>query len=318
MIRILRALEARPISTRFGLGLAVVTAVVSGVSVFLNATALRSVGDPVLFTTLKNGVAAAILLALAGAAIPAAPRVVRRLDRRSLLGLLALGVIGGSIPFVLFFTGLAGASAPAAAVIHKTLFAWVALLAVILLRERLGGLQIAALGVLVISQLLLQPPDGVRWTSGETMIAAATGLWAIEVIVAKRLLARVPAPIAAASRMTIGLALLVAWLMATGKIGGLASLGPVQLAWIGGTGVLLAAYVATWYGALRHAPASAVAAVLTLGAPITASLQLVANGQLPGVGPLAGYAGTLLAGLAIAWLATRPRAVAPVTPLATP
>ena len=93
MIRILRALEARPISTRFGLGLAVVTAVVSGVSVFLNATAVRSVGDPVLFTTLKNGVAAAILLALAGAAIPAAPRVVRRLDRRSLLGLLALGVI---------------------------------------------------------------------------------------------------------------------------------------------------------------------------------------------------------------------------------
>lgn len=316
MIRILRALEARPISTRFGLGLAVVTAVVSGVSVFLNATAVRSVGDPVLFTTLKNGVAAAILLGLAGAAIPAAPGVVGRLDRRSLLGLLALGVIGGSVPFVLFFTGLAGASAPAAAVIHKTLFAWVALLAVILIRERLGGLQIAALGVLVISQLLLQPPDGVRWTSGETMIAAATALWAIEVIVAKRLLARVPAPIAAASRMTIGLALLVAWLIATGKIGGLVALGPVQWAWIGGTGVLLAAYVATWYGALRHAPASAVAAVLTLGAPITASLQLVANGQLPGVGPLVGYAGTLLAGLAIAWLATRPRVVAPVTPLA--
>ena len=92
----------------------------------------------------------------------------------------------------------------------------------------------------------------------------------------------------------------------------------MQLAWIGGTGVLLAAYVATWYGALRHAPASAVAAVLTLGAPITASLQLVADGELPGVGPLAGYAGTLLAGLAIAWLATRPHAVAPVTPLATP
>ena len=149
------------------------------------------------------------------------------------------------------------------------------------------------------------------------MIAAATGLWAIEVIVAKRLLARAPAPIAAASRMTIGLALLVAWLMATGKIGGLASLGPVQLAWIGGTGVLLAAYVATCTGPCATT-ASAVAAALTLGAPITASLQLVANGQLPGVGPLAGYAGTLLAGLAIAWLATRPRAVAPVTPFAAP
>jgi drug/metabolite transporter (DMT)-like permease len=305
MIRILRALEARPLSARFGLGLAAVTAVVSGVSVFLNATAVRAVGDPVLFTTLKNGVAAIVLLALAGMAVPHAQRAVGRLDRRTVAGLLALGVIGGSVPFVLFFTGLAGASAPAAAVIHKTLFAWVALLAVILLRERLGGLQIAALGVLVVSQLLLQPPDGVRWTAGETMIAVATGLWAIEVIVAKRLLARVPAPIAAASRMTIGLVLLVGWLVASGRLGALAALGVEQWAWVVGTGALLSAYVATWYGALRHAPASAVAAVLTLGAPITASLQLLVTGQLPGVGPILGYAGTLAAGMTIAWLATR-------------
>ena len=315
MIRRLRALEARPNSTRFGLGLAVVTAIVSGISVFLNATAVRSVGDPVLFTTLKNGVAAFILLTLAAAAVPRAERVLGSLDRRSLVGLVALGVIGGSVPFVLFFTGLASASAPAAAVIHKTLFAWVALLAVILLRERLGGLQIAALGVLVVSQLLLQPPDGVQWTSGETMIALATAMWAVEVIVAKRLLARVPAPIAAASRMTIGLALLVGWLVVTGRLGGLATLGLEQWAWVAGTGILLSAYVATWYGALRHAPASAVAAVLTLGAPITASLQLLTNGQVPGVGPMVGYAGTLAAGVAIAWLATRPRSAVRVTGL---
>jgi hypothetical protein len=50
--------------------------------------------------------------------------------------------------------------------------------------------------------------------------------------------------------------------------------------------------------------------VLTLGAPITASLQLLVTGQLPGVGPVVGYAGTLAAGMAIAWLATRPRATA--------
>jgi drug/metabolite transporter (DMT)-like permease len=310
MTRFLRALEARRTSTRLGLGLAAVTAVVSGISVFLNATAVRSVGDPVLFTTLKNGVAAIILVALAAVAVPRAHGAVTRLDRRSILGLLALGVIGGSVPFVLFFTGLASASAPAAAVIHKTLFAWVALLAVLFLRERLGGLQIAALGVLVVSQFLLQPPDGVRWTSGETMIAIATGLWAIEVIVAKRLLRRVPAPIAAAARMTIGLALLVGWLVVTDRIAGLAALGPEQWGWVLGTGALLSIYVATWYLALRHAPASAVAAVLTLGAPITASLQLVATGQVPGAGPALGYAGTLAAGMVVAWLATRPAAVA--------
>lgn len=310
MIRQIRALDRRHRGVGIGLGLAGITALVSGFSVFLNATAVRSVGDPVLFTTLKNGVAAIVLVAIAAALLPRPGQALRALDRRSIAGLLALGVIGGSIPFVLFFTGLAGASAPAAAVIHKTMFAWVAILAVVLLRERLGMLQVGALGVLLVSQLLVQPPDGLAWTSGETMIAIATGLWAIEVIVAKRLLRRVPAPIAAAARMTIGLALLVGWLVVTDRIAGLAALGPEQWGWVLGTGALLSIYVATWYLALRHAPASAVAAVLTLGAPITASLQLVATGQVPGAGPALGYAGTLAAGMVVAWLATRPAAVA--------
>ena len=49
-----------------------------------------------------------------------------------------IGVIGGSVPFILFFNGLAMASAPSAAFIHKTLFVWVVLLAVPFLGERLG------------------------------------------------------------------------------------------------------------------------------------------------------------------------------------
>ena len=59
------------------------------------------------------------------------------------------------MPFILFFTGLAQASAPSAAFIHKTLFVWVALLAVPFLGERLGWLQLAALGVLLAGQALV-------------------------------------------------------------------------------------------------------------------------------------------------------------------
>ena len=58
--------------------------------------------------------------------------------------------------------------------------------------------------------------------------------------------------------------------------------------------------------ALRRAPASAVTAILTLGAPITAALQLVANGQVPGPMALAGHGAVLAAGVVIAWLALRP------------
>jgi drug/metabolite transporter (DMT)-like permease len=300
MITRIRQLERGGHAVGVGLGLAAVTALVSGVSVFLNATAVRAVGDPVLFTTLKNGVAAIILVALATTVVPRAGATIRGLDRRSLAGLLAIGVVGGSIPFVLFFTGLASASAPAAAVIHKTMFVWVALLAVVLLRERLGVLQVGALGVLLVAQLLIQPPNGITWTSGETMIALATGMWAVEVIIAKRLLGRVPSPIAAASRMGIGLVLLVGYLVIDGGLAGIGALGAEQWAWVLGTGVLLSAYVATWYAALRRAPATAVTAVLTLAAPLTAALQLAANGQLPTPGAVAGYGAVLVAGVVIA------------------
>jgi drug/metabolite transporter (DMT)-like permease len=226
--------------------------------------------------------------------------------RSSWIGLLALGVVGGSVPFILFFTGLAEASAPAAAVIHKSLFAWVAVLAVIFLRERIGGWQVAALGVLLVSQLLIQTPVGVAWGSGETMIAIATGLWAIEVVIAKRVLRATRSPVAAAARMGLGLVVLLAYLAATGGLAGLASIGPEQWAWVLGTGLLLSIYVASWYGALQRAPATAVTAVLTMGAPITATLQLVAAGAVPAPGVALGYGAGLVAAMTIAWFALRP------------
>ena len=313
MIARIRALEARGHTRTIGIGLAAVTALVSGVSVFVNASAVRAFTDPVLFTTLKNGVAAIVLISIALAVVDRAPARVRTLSPRSLAGLAVIGVVGGGVPFVLFFTGLANASAPAAALIHKTLFVWVALLAAVLLRERLGGLQIGALAVLVVAQLLILPADGLAWTAGEWMIAAATGLWAVEVIVARRVLRDVPSPIAAAARMGIGLVLLLGWVAVSGGLAGIGALGVEQWAWVLVTGGLLSAYVASWYAALRRAPASAVTAILTLGAPITAALQLAANGQVPGPGALAGYGAVLAGCVVIALLALRPASAAAST-----
>lgn len=288
---------------RTGIYLALGTALISGVSVFVNGFAVRQFSDPATYTTLKNAVAAMILVG----AFLAVGGVPRALGTRRWLGLAVLGLIGGSVPFLLFFTGLAQATAPAAAVIHKTLFIWVALLAVVLLRERLGAWQIGALGVLLVATLLVQPPTGVSWGGGESLIAIATGLWAIETIVAKRLLGAVPPLVAGAGRMGFGLVVLVGYLAVSGRLGIVAQLGPVQWAWVLGTGVLLAGYVATWYGALRRAPAATVAAVLTLGAPITAGLSAVVNGGVPAAGPLGGYLLMLVAagGLALASLRTR-------------
>jgi drug/metabolite transporter (DMT)-like permease len=264
----------------WGVALAAMTAVISGVSIFVNGFAVKQLPDAAVYTTLKNGVAAVILIALAAAVVPRAQ--VRAIDRRAWTRLAVIGVIGGSVPFVLFFSGLAIASAPSAAFIQKTLFVWVVLLAVPFLGERLGWFPIAALGVLLAGQFLAAPPTGVTWGTGETMILAATLFWAVEVVIARRLLlGQVPSPVVGAARLGIGLIVLVGYLAVTGRLATVAGLTLVQWSWALGTGAILAAYVGTWLAALRRAPATVVASVLVLGAPITAAIQSIADGTLP-------------------------------------
>jgi drug/metabolite transporter (DMT)-like permease len=295
---------AIPVTLRWGVALAFVVALISGLSVFVNGFAVKQLPDAAVYTTLKNGVAALILIVLAGALVPRDR--VRALDRRAWGSMLVIGVIGGSVPFVLFFSGLAIASAPTAAFIHKTLFVWVVLLAVPFLGERLGWFPIAALGVLLAGQAMAAPPVGVAWGAGETMILAATLLWAVEVVMARRLLVRdVPSPVLGAARLGIGLVVLVGFLAVTGRLTIVAGLTATQWTWGLGTGALLAAYVGTWLAALRRAPASVVASVLVLGAPITAALGAFASGTLPAAPVMAGQAAITLAVAVLAVLAVR-------------
>jgi drug/metabolite transporter (DMT)-like permease len=300
-----------PQTLRWGVALALVTAAISGVSIFVNAFAVKQLPDPAVYTTLKNGIAGLLLVALAiGTTRPAA---VRAVPRRSWGWLAVVGIVGGSVPFLLFFTGLAQASAPSAAFIHKTLFIWVALLAVPFLGERLGWAQLGALAVLLVAQLLIVPPAGVTWGMGETLIALATVLWAVETIVARRLLGSVPSPVVGAGRLGIGLVVLVGYLAASGKLAGVATLTAEQWGWALVTGLLLSGYVGTWFAALQRAPASLVTAILVLGAPVTAALQAVQGGAIPAPPALLGQALILVAGAILVTPALRRWQVAPAT-----
>jgi drug/metabolite transporter (DMT)-like permease len=283
-------------SLRWGIGLAAMTALISGVAVYLNANGVKQVPDPAVYTTLKNGVAAVVLLA-ALAAVPGARSAVPALTGRQWLTLGAIGVIGGSVPFLLFFGGLAQASAPSAAFIHKTLFVWVALLAVPLLGERLGWPQLGALAILLGSQLLLVNPADVRWGGGETMIAAATLLWSVEVMVARRLLPAIPSLVGGAARLGLGLVVLVGYLALTGRLGAVGAVSAEGWLWIGVTGCMLAGYVASWYAALKRAPATIVTSVLVAAAPVTAALTAIGSGTLPAASVALGH-GLVLAGAA--------------------
>lgn len=131
-------------STKQGILWALGTATISGFAVYISKFGVAQVKDPFVYTTLRNSVVTVGLLAALG--IFAGWRELRAFTARQWAGWIALGLIGGGVPFLLFFQGLATASAPSAALIHKTLFIWVSLLAVPLLGEQLGWWQVAGLG----------------------------------------------------------------------------------------------------------------------------------------------------------------------------
>ena len=276
-----------PKGVGWGLGLAFGAALISGLAIYLNGFAVKQLPDAAVYTTLKNAVAAAILIA-ATLGLGAA-RDVRAIERRRWPAVLAVGIVGGSVPFILFFTGLAQASAPSAAFIQKTLFLWVALLAVPFLGERLGLASVVGLVILLVGQALVLPPERIQWGTGETLILAATLFWAAETVMVKRLLGSIPGTVMAALRMSIGLVVLVGYLAVAGKLGVLASLGPTQWGWVLLTGLVLAGYVATWFAALQRAPASVVTSALVPGAVVTGALTAVSKGTAPGATVVVGY-----------------------------
>ena len=136
------------------------TAVVSGVSVYVNGHGVTHFGDATVYTTAKNARrrraprSRSPLVARRGrrrAPRPRRPRGRAAVARRS----SPSPCIGGSVPFVLFFEGLSRAEATQAAFIQKTLVVWVALLAVPLLRERFGPPHALAIALLVAGQAWL-------------------------------------------------------------------------------------------------------------------------------------------------------------------
>lgn len=263
---------------RLGLVLALCAAGVSAVSVYLNASAVQAFGDATVYTTAKNVLAAVLLAVLAGAVAAGRRDRGAAPGRRQWLGLAAVGVVGGSVPFVLFFEGLARASSPQAAFLQKTLVVWVALLAVVLLHERVGWPHLAAIALLVVGQVGLASVGASPFDAGATMILAATLLWSVEVVLVKGLLADLSSWTVAVARMGLGSGVLLGWLAVTGRLGDLGALTADQVQWLVVTGLLLTAYVSLWFAALARAQAVDVTAVLVLGAVGTAVLSGVLDG----------------------------------------
>ena len=255
-----------------GIYLVLLTALISGVAVFLNKFAVVFWSNSSVFTTAKNLIVTMLLVCLV-IFVGKLPEL-KNLSKKDWLRLVAIGFIGGSVPFLLFFKGLTLTSATNAAFIHKTLFIWVALLAVPFLKEKLSKLQIFSLGLLVVGTYLFAGSLKLKFGYGEFLILLATLLWAAENIVAKIALRNVSSLTTAWGRMFFGSIFLMIYLGFSGGLGKI-FVPPEGISWLALSSVILFGYVITWYAALKSLPATVASAILVIAAPITALLDSV-------------------------------------------
>jgi drug/metabolite transporter (DMT)-like permease len=281
-----------------GIYLAIVTAVISGISVFVASFASKAVKDPYILTTGRNIIVAvwfsSVLLGIWLSSRSASRRsgdlkpidcfvgIPPRNDERcNLLAmtpkkwgqLVLIGIIGGSIPFLLFFKGLSLSTAAGGQLINKTMFIWVGLLAFMFLKEKFNKWQLFALAILVTGNYFLATPKSWIFGRGELLVLVATLFWAAEAIVAKIVLKNMPSIILTWGRMFFGSLIMLGYLAITHKIGSFQLLNTDQLLWIILPSMLLFVYVWFWFSSLKYAPVTLVTSILVIASPITTLLS---------------------------------------------
>ena len=281
-----------------GLLLVLATAVISGFSTFFNSYAVQGTNSDA-FVTVRN---LAVAVLIAPVALYAARRSSVRLDRSQVATLALVGLIGGAIPFLLFFQGLelatAAGGAATASFVYRTLFLMAAVFGVVLLRERFPVKVVVGATLLVGGNLLLLSLISPLWTPGTTYVLAATVLWAAEYTVSKHLLRRLPSTTVGFGRMGFGALFLLGYLALTSQYGSVAALTGAQWGWVFISAALLAAFVLTWYAGLQRTDLVVATAVLVLGFPVTWMLGVLARGT-PFTAAEAVGAGVVVAGVVL-------------------
>ena len=247
------------------------TAIISGISIFMNKFAVTGI-DSTIFTFAKNIMVTLFLFSLIF--FTTKFKEFRLLKKKDWLKLVLIGLIGGSIPFVLFFRGLQLTSGAGASLIHKTMFVFVTVLAVIFLKEKLNKKVIIATTSLLLGTYLLLRPS-LSFSLGDLFVLTATLFWALENTLSKYVLKELSANIVAFGRMFFGSMFILIYLVFTNKIGSLLTLTTTQFSWILVTSGMLFLYVFTWYNGLKHVNVSLATAILLLGLPVTTLLRFL-------------------------------------------
>lgn len=289
-------------SSFLGLGVVLVflTAFISGVSTFVNAYAVSGTNSDA-FVSVRNMVVALAFLPVAFVATRylRAP-ALRRVDWARLV---LIGLIGGAIPFLLFFHGLqlatAAGGAVTAAFAYRTLFLFATVFGLLYLSEKFHWWVVLAAALILGGNVLLLSMTAPIWTDGTSYVLLATVLWAVEYTISKRTLRDLPSATVALGRMGFGAIFLAGYLAFTAQWGAVASFSGADWAWVGISAALLGAFVAAWYPGLKRVELGPATSVLVLGFPVTWLLGGLVKGSPLTLGEAAGAA-AVVAGVAVA------------------
>jgi drug/metabolite transporter (DMT)-like permease len=258
-----------------GIKLAILTAVVSGIANFANKFAVDAIKPPLIFTSTRNSFVGLVILGLI--ILSGKWKGIFKLSRKETVQLLAISIIGGAIPFYLYFTGLSMIPAINASMIHKTLVFWVTIMAIPLLKEKFSATKITAVFLLFNANFLIGGFTRPQFSTGELMVLAATTFWAIETVIAKFLLKTIDPDLLVTARMGLGSLILLAAtrIVYPNHFNSILNLNPSQWVWMSLSVITLLLYTTSWYRALKFAQATTVTAVLVSATLITNSLSAI-------------------------------------------
>ena len=252
--------------------LAIVTAIISGFSIFANKFFIVNL-DATVFTAIRAiiiGVAFLVLSFIFGS------WKLKENKKINWIYLLIIGIIGGGFAFLLFFNGLKLTSAGRAGFFHKTLPLYVTVLAFFFLKEKINIKQTMALLLMIVGTLVMvssQIPFGEMWLNpqtGDLLVIGATILWAIENVVAKKAMIKGEHNfVVSFARMFFGGVVLFGIALITNKIGILVELSSIQWMYILISTLMLFGYVLTYYWAIRYINVSKAASILLISPIIT-------------------------------------------------
>src|SRR3989338_627235 len=282
-------------SNEKGIMFGFITALISGVSIFVNSFGV-SLSDPFVYTTIKN--ALVVVFILSTFFIFKNMRELSALTKKQIAQLVIIGLIGGSVPFLLFFYGLSLGIASVSSFIFRSLFIFASLMAVFYLKEKIDHRFFIGALIVFIGNFLLVKGD-LAFGTGQIMVLIATLLWAIEYNYSRKVLAALSPRVVALGRMFFGSIFLLVFLGATGKINALFVISYDILPCTIIASLFLFLYVTFFYSALKYTTVSNATAALALGGPITALLNAVFIGKVPVITEIIGLLLTVIGAIVI-------------------